>query len=302
MTVLPAFPYMGQKGALAPWIVALAEAYEHDTYVEPFAGSAAVLLAKPRRGRVEIINDLDRRVVAFFAVVRDRPDALLAAVDATPHARREYLQAQDRSDDDQVDDLELARRFFVTITQSINRKSRKSGWSVRGVGETDRYTGRFHQVSQRLRCVLIDCRDALEFVGAHDSPQTCLYVDPPYLGDARGATGYWHEMPSADDHRELADVLHNCHGHVLLSGYDSPLYNDLYGDWHVGRQHVRKVTANSQRNRRAPVDEVIWSNRPILVQDDMFSPAAGYDPDTPEPPRRLVVPVPADGPGNGMLW
>lgn len=34
-----------------------------------------------------------------------------------------------------------------------------------------------------------------------------------------------------DDHRELADVLRNLQGMVLLSGYRCPLYDELYADW-----------------------------------------------------------------------
>jgi len=44
-------------------------------YVEPYAGSAAVLFAKPRVP-AEIINDLDGQVVNFFRLLRDHPAEL----------------------------------------------------------------------------------------------------------------------------------------------------------------------------------------------------------------------------------
>ncbi|WP_253185449.1 DNA adenine methylase [Burkholderia plantarii] len=61
----------------------------HEIYVEPFGGSAAVLLQKPR-SRLEIYNDLDGEIVNLFRVVRD--DAmrvqLIDALNATPSVTR----------------------------------------------------------------------------------------------------------------------------------------------------------------------------------------------------------------------
>jgi DNA adenine methylase len=45
---------------------------------------------------------------------------------------------------------------------------------------------------------------------------------------------------------------------VLLSGYASPLYEDLYGDWHQARFDA--FTGNATDGRRT---EVVWSNRPL---------------------------------------
>jgi DNA adenine methylase len=44
--VKPPFTYFGGKTSIAPQIVRMLPAHEH--YVEPFAGSLAVLLAKPQ--------------------------------------------------------------------------------------------------------------------------------------------------------------------------------------------------------------------------------------------------------------
>jgi len=51
----PPFTYFGGKTRLAEKIVATFPAHGH--YVEPFAGSLAVLLAKPR-SRMETVNDI----------------------------------------------------------------------------------------------------------------------------------------------------------------------------------------------------------------------------------------------------
>jgi hypothetical protein len=64
---------------------------EHTHYVEPFAGSLAVLLAKPR-SKMETVNDLDQDLMTFWRVLRDRPDEL----EPRWHSRRTPGRAERR--------------------------------------------------------------------------------------------------------------------------------------------------------------------------------------------------------------
>jgi DNA adenine methylase len=86
--------YYGGKQKLARQIVALMPA--HRVYLEPFAGGAAVLFAKPRAER-ETLNDLDGDIVRFWRALRDRPQELAAAVAATPYSRAEWREPRHRS-------------------------------------------------------------------------------------------------------------------------------------------------------------------------------------------------------------
>lgn len=279
----PAFPYYGAKARLAPWIVSLMP--EHRVYIEPFAGSAAVLLAK-RPAPHEVIGDLDSNVTTFFRVLRDRPAELQRACQLTPYARAEYYAADLNED---VDDLERARRFFVRCTQSFNANgvtgTRSGAWSngsrrgssqattVRSVAD------RLDQVAERLRAVVIENRDAEHVIGAYDSPDAVMYVDPPYLGatrtslneDKRRSKDYRLDMPDPAHHRALAEVLHNAAAAVLLSGYPSELYDELFADWWRAEQSVQRPASNQRGRTGAAGVEVVWSNRPLPTQEDLFT-------------------------------
>src|SRR5690606_27445667 len=100
------FAYYGGKTTLADKIVQLLP--EHDHYVEPFAGSLAVLLAKPRSA-METVNDLDGDLMTFWRVLRDRPEDLARVCSLTPHSRAEHQAAYDLG---VADDLERARRVW----------------------------------------------------------------------------------------------------------------------------------------------------------------------------------------------
>ena len=66
----PLLRYPGSKWRIVPWIVY--HFPEHQTYVEPYGGGAAVLLRKERSQR-EIYNDLDGELFNLFTILRTRP-------------------------------------------------------------------------------------------------------------------------------------------------------------------------------------------------------------------------------------
>jgi DNA adenine methylase len=266
--VKPPFAYYGGKTTLAPQIAALLPKHEH--YVEPFAGSLAVLLAKPRM-EYETVNDLDGDLVTFWRVLRDQPDEFARVADLTPHARAEYEMSRDL---DAPDDLERARRVWVRLTQGRAQSMKSSGWKYSQNPEgrsfsissnVRAFADRVPNVARRLIGVQIECRDALEVIadyGRHAG--VCLYVDPPYLGSTR-ATNYRVEMLDDDAHRTFADALNGCKASVVLSGYDSPLYAELFDGWH--RMDIAAPTTLSGDTDRT---EVLWSNRP-LGEPDLFT-------------------------------
>lgn len=267
----PLVPYHGGKGRLASWIADLMP--RHRVYLEPFAGSAAVLLAKPRSTH-EILNDVDGNVVNFYRVLREQPENLERACRLTPYARDEFAAAD--LHDDSIDELERARRWWVRTNQSFaHTGTDATGWATsikRGsnnartvLNRIDRFAG----AAERLATVTIENRDALELISEYSTPDGVVYADPPYLLSTRSAMqrrpggDYAHEFASDDDHRALADVLHASPAAVFLSGYHSPLYDELYGAWPRTERRVLRRTSNGRSASQAHVVEVVWSNRPL---------------------------------------
>jgi DNA adenine methylase len=106
-------------------------------------------------------------------------------------------------------------------------------------------------IIDRLRGVVIENRDALEVLEIHDTPDTLHYVDPPYLPETRDpGEDYRHEM-TVEQHVKLSELLQVLKGQVILSGYPSELYNDLYSNWH---RVDRNALADGARKRI----ECIW--------------------------------------------
>ena len=267
----PPVPYFGGKQTIAPWIVSLLP--DHDHYVEPYCGGLSVLLAKPT-SKIETVNDLDGQLMTFWRVLRDQPADLIRACALTPHSRAELLTAREDADTD----LETARRVWVRLTQSQGGALRKAGWrfyinpdgtNISMPGNLTAYVDRMAIVAERLHRVSLESMPALDLIAKYGAqPKALLYVDPPYLGEARAnGSRYRHEMKHPDEHRELAAALTNCKAAVVLSGYHSPLYDELFDGWH----HYEQATATGNGKGDKGRTEVLWSNRRLGSQLDLLS-------------------------------
>jgi DNA adenine methylase len=59
-----------------------------------------------------------------------------------------------------------------------------------------------------------------------------------------------------EDHRALAVMLNGCKSAIVLSGYDSPLYDDLYKGWEkVVREIANHAAGGKLKNRQR---ECLW--------------------------------------------
>ena len=265
-TLRPPFEYYGGKTHLAPKIAALLP--PHDHYVEPFAGSLAVLLAK-EPSRAETVNDLDGDLVTFWRVLRDRPEELERVCALTPHSVDELVIAMDRTG---CDELEVARRVFVVLTQG-----RSHSMDVRGSGNWRRFVdaskrvpahqmlntnvGRVAPAAERIANVSIENADALDIIRRYGrEPSVCIYADPPYLGDTRGSGGYGIDQRDDEFHQAFAVACNEAKASVIISGYDSPLYAELFEGWHRTELTTRPTQSQGRKM------EVLWSNRPFAAQ------------------------------------
>jgi len=247
--------YFGGKVLMANKIIGLFPA--HDAYIEPYAGGAAVLLAKPR-SKLEIYNDLDGDVVNLFRVLRDHRDALAEAVALTPFARAEHELAYLPTEEP----IERARRTLIRSHFGFgsNGMHKPTGFRAAGLRSgrlpvhnwTD-IPASIRETAERLRGVVIENRPAVQIMATHDSPTALFYVDPPYLHETRDRTSrYAHEMTEAD-HAAMLKALLGLRGRVILSGYASPLYDDTLAEW---RRIEIKAYADGKRDRV----EVLWLN------------------------------------------
>lgn len=266
----PPLRYHGGKWLLGPWI---ADHFpKHHTYVEPFGGGGNLLLRKIPAPN-EIYNDLDSHVVNLFRVLRSPvlSDELVRVLELTPYSCEEYEQAEAMHRGGSIPDcpVERARRtvFYAAASYGGYTPARKLQFrrilhKRSGAPLPKRYYSlidTLHQVTKRLRNVVIENMNGLELLKIYDSPETLFYLDPPYLHRTRSSrNGYGHEMTLAD-HEALLSLIQELQGFVVLSGYPDAFYDTTLKSWHrVEKEECRTIGAKyGEQSRKL---EVLWLN------------------------------------------
>jgi len=229
MAQIPILRYYGAKWKIAKWIVQ--HFPPHDIYVEPFAGSAAVLFHK-EESALEVLNDIDDDVVNFLRAVRDAPERLATMLYWTPYSEAEYRDGHSGNDDEP---FERARRFAVRAWMSIGGHTAWRGGFRWRRDKTMRHLLRRWEclpegvlvAAERLRRVLILRKDYRDVVTAYDGSRTLFYFDPPYLPSTRSPSwrrGAYRYDWSENDHIAFIELLHQIRGAAVVSGYASQLY------------------------------------------------------------------------------
>ena len=262
----PVLKYPGSKWRIAKWIVS--QIPEHHSYLEPYFGSGAVLFNK-KPSKIETINDLDNRVYKLFKLIRENPEMLARVINATPYSRYEYDNTFTMAEDT---DLEIARQFLIQCWQGHGFRTNgyKVGWKndVQGREKSyalwnwNRLPGWILEAAERLKQVQIENMPAVELVRRFKYDNVLIYIDPPYLLSTRVAKQYKYEM-SEEDHIELLETLLQHPGPVMISGYESDLYNNILKNWN-------KTKVRSNKEGGSSTTEVIWMNYKISNQLSIF--------------------------------
>jgi DNA adenine methylase len=261
MSVRPPVKWHGGKRYLAKRIIENFPA--HRVYLEPFGGGASVLLNKPPC-EVETYNDLDLRITRLFRVLREQGEEFVKRMRVLPYSQVEFEAAATYPRN--ASEFEMAVCDFVRWRQSFGGKG--GSWSyttgrARGgmAGDVNAWWTAIEllpEVVERLRRVQIICQPACDAIRRFDHAEGLIYCDPPYVHSTRSEGGrdvYGAEMTD-NDHRSLAKALHRCKAKVVLSGYPSALYDELYDDWRRVDFDIANHAAGGRKKARET--ESLW--------------------------------------------
>ena len=114
------------------------------------------------------------------------------------------------------------------------------------------------EIIERLRRVQIVCQPAIEAIKRFDHPEGLIYCDPPYVHSTRTSDNVYCSEMSDADHKQLARVLSAANSKVVLSGYPSALYRQLYKGWRRVSFDIANHAAGGKKKSRET--ECLWMN------------------------------------------
>jgi DNA adenine methylase len=261
--------YPGGKGKLARFVadVIRANGLRDGTYVEPYAGGAAVAFELLLTGVVRrvVINDLNGPIYAFWRSVLDDTADLVDLIRGTEvtmavreRAKRTFMEGTGTR-------LELAfATFFLNRT---NRSGILNGGPIGGVNQNGtwkmdaRYNKealieRIYKIARMRKYISLTNLDAVEFIKTVSQTwpsKTLVYLDPPYHDKGRDL---YYNFYQHDDHANVAFAVHHLTNVQWIVSYDDvePIHR-LYQD----ASCLRYTIGYSARERSRGAEAMFFS-------------------------------------------
>lgn len=213
---------------------------------------------KPR-SHIETVNDLDGNVVGLFRCIKEDPERLAKQIYLTPYSRDIYERTFQEEPQDR---FEAALYFFIrsNMGQGFRADGKKVGWKTDVQGRERAYAAKewcglpekIIQAAERLRGVQIEDQPAVGLIKRYNFENVLIYCDPPYMLGTRYGKQYRYEMDDRE-HERLLEALIQHKGPVLISGYDTALYQDMLNNWER-REHISRTQSGAKKQ------EVLWMN------------------------------------------
>jgi len=198
---------------------------------------------------VEVLNDVDGRLVNLYRVVREAPAELAAALELYPRSRALYREFLEGPEPEEA--VASAARYYYLLKNAF------SGQVGCGFSASRRFPGKyamradFTRWARRLNKVTLENLGYEDCLRRYDGAETVFYLDPPYLGTER----YYGGDFAAADHERLREVLGGRAGRWLVSYNDCPEVRALYRGHNVEevqpRYSAAKVAASARRSSAA---------------------------------------------------
>lgn len=221
--------YFGGKYFINKWIRSFFP--KHTIYCEPFIGGGTVFLNK-ETSQTEIINDLNVDIYCLWKTLKYESEKFINTINPITYNKEVWLSAGGRNGrhkfvENNWTDFQRAINQYIILRMS--RGGEGLMFSVPGIKDEVKYfenaKTKLPWIVNRLQKTSIFNKPALEIIAAYDRPETLFFLDPPYLLSTRKKRSvYKHEM-TLEQHAELANVLMQIKGKVILSGYESPEYS-----------------------------------------------------------------------------
>lgn len=213
----PIIPWIGGKRRLAKRIIPMFP--EHECYVEPFAGGAALYFLKDP-APVEVINDINGELVNLYRVIKHHLEELIRQFQWALISRQHYSWLK-VTPEEVLTDVQRAARFFYLQKMAFGGKveSRTFGTATTSPPRLNllRIEEDLSAAHLRLARTFVEHLPWQECIRRYDRPHTLFYLDPPYWG----TEGYGVDF-DLDQYAEMAALAKTIKGKMIISVNDIP--------------------------------------------------------------------------------
>lgn len=212
------FPWPGGKTRLLQHLLPLIAENPRKTYVEAFAGGAALLFAR-EPAKAEVLNDNHGELVRLYRVVANHLDEFVRQFRWALTSREMFRWCQ-LQHPDTLTDIQRAARFFYL---------QRLAWGGKAAGQTPgfglggkainllRLEEDLSAAHLRLHRVTVENLTWQKCLAKYDAADTLFLLDPPYWQ----TEGYGQEF-GFEQYDQLAAAMAGMKGQAILTINDHP--------------------------------------------------------------------------------
>lgn len=255
---LQAFGSSGGKSRIAKKLVSLIP--DHKTYLEPFAGGAAVFWKK-EPVELSVLNDKNSEIAFAYQFLRDCTDEQVNKLRQMNWSPEKSTFFKLRDSNPPQDPVQRFYRFFYVQAYSYGLSSKTYGYFET---KKDGILNRIPKLREGLKNTEIYNTSYEDILNKYNSENSFAYLDPPYPDEWAGPEGT--KLFTKENTQELHDILKNFKGKFLLSINNLDWIKEMFSDFKLAKIKVPR----SFRKGDPPKYELLISNYDLknLSQDD----------------------------------
>lgn len=207
--VKPLVKRPGGKTRMLKHLLPIISGIDHQLYVEPFCGGAAVLLAKPPSPH-EVLNDIDAELINLYKQVKHHLPAVVHELRLMVESRQLFAESKA-----QPGTTEIQRAASFAYRNFYSFCGDNDSFGVKRIGFTTRshLMRKMGAMSRRLDRVTVEHLSWERCLALYDCPAALFFCDPPYTAGEVRSYAPW---TSADVDR-LRDALSRLKGTWVLT-------------------------------------------------------------------------------------
>lgn len=247
--ILSAIPYTGGKAGLVrlmvPFLEYVTQTYNLRGYIEAFGGGARMLLnIRPDLFYHKVYCELDFPLCCLFYVLGNEllVDELINRLYRQDYDEKVFYEAvAAREMDNQmaekgrfdIDDSDIvASAANTVIAACFSRAADLKTYDFHSA--IDKKTGFYKRVLKMrqflpiLSSVEVIRLNGLRIIEQYiNEPDYLIYADPPYVPHTMRSKNHYRYSWSDEDHKNFVDLVKDARAKMVISGYDSVLYDEL---------------------------------------------------------------------------
>lgn len=272
--------YPGGKGKLIDYIIQIMKCNNllGGTYVEPYAGGAAVALGLLFNEYVTniVINDIDSAIYAFWVSVLDHTDELCQMIEKTAVTVEEWKrQKHIQSEKQNYSNLEIGfSTFFLNRTNRsgiikggvIGGFEQSGAWKIDARFNKKDLITRIERIAkyrENIRVYNLDSEKLIEENISTFESRTLVYLDPPYY---KKGNQLYVNFYKPSDHLKLSEVIKKIKQHWIVTYDNVQQVSSLYSDY----KQLTYSLSYSASNRCMGSEIMIFSDK-TFAPDDISS-------------------------------